>query len=133
MAENKRFAKASWAIMAQLLKVDNLEEALSGSLEIIVKTLNSEAGAIWLLDQKTDRLFVYTDGVAEAKNSERQLFGTDRLLGVLNSDQNASPQQVLENVTNGINAFVGDAEQFDDITMLGFAYYGPDEGNTDIS
>ena len=40
--ENKRFAKASWAIMAQLLKVDNLEEALSGSLEIIVKTLNSK-------------------------------------------------------------------------------------------
>ena len=52
MAENKRFAKASWAIMAQLLKVENLEEALSGSLEIIVKTLNSEAGAIWLLDKK---------------------------------------------------------------------------------
>ncbi len=80
-----------------------------------------------------DRLFVYTDGVPEAMNSEHELFGTDRLLTVLNSDQNASPRQVLENVTNGINAFVGDAEQFDDITMLGFAYYGPDEGNTDIS
>ena len=78
-----------------------------------------------------DRLFVYTDGVAEAMNSERVLFGTDRLLAVLNNDQNASPQQVLENVTNGINDFVGDAEQFDDITMLGFAYYGPDGENTD--
>ena len=76
--------------------------------------------------QSGDRLFVYTDGVAEAMNSEHELFGTDRLLAVLNSDQNASPRQVLENVTNGINAFVGDAEQFDDITMLGFAYYGPD-------
>lgn len=73
-----------------------------------------------------DRLFVYTDGVAEAKNIEREMFGTDRLLSVLNSDQNASPQQVLENVINGINAFVGDAEQFDDITMLGFAYHGAD-------
>ncbi len=79
-----------------------------------------------------DRLFVYTDGVAEAKNSEREMFGTDRLLSVLNSDQNASQQQVLENVINDINAFVGDAEQFDDITMLGFAYYGPDGKNTDI-
>ena len=79
-----------------------------------------------------DRLFVYTDGVAEAMNSERVLFGTDRMLAVLNGNQNASPRQVLENVTNGINAFVGDAEQFDDITMLGFAYYGSD-GNTDIS
>ena len=78
-----------------------------------------------------DRLFVYTDGVAEAMNIDRELFGTDRLLEVLNSDQNASPQQVLDNVTNGINAFVGDAEQFDDITMLGFAFFGPDGENTD--
>ena len=56
MAEEKRFAKATWQIMEQLLEVDNLEDALSGSLEIIVKTLNSEAGAIWFLDGKTDRL-----------------------------------------------------------------------------
>ena len=42
--------------MEQLLEVDNLEDALSGSLEIIVNTLNSEAGAIWFLDPKTDRL-----------------------------------------------------------------------------
>ncbi len=56
MAEEKRFARATWQIMEQLLEVDNLEDALSGSLEIIVKTLNSEAGAIWFLDTKTDRL-----------------------------------------------------------------------------
>ena len=79
-----------------------------------------------------DRLFVYTDGVAEAMNSECEMFGTDRLLSVLNSNQNASSQQVLENVINGINAFAGDAEQFDDITMLGFAYYGSDGSDTDI-
>ena len=56
MAEEKRFTKATWQIMEQLLEVDNLEDALSGSLEIIVKTLNSEAGAIWFLDEKTNRL-----------------------------------------------------------------------------
>ncbi|MBQ2201134.1 MAG: GAF domain-containing protein, partial [Clostridia bacterium] len=56
MTEEKRFTKATWQIMEQLLEVDNLDDALSGSLEIIVKTLNSEAGAIWLLDPKTDRL-----------------------------------------------------------------------------
>ena len=56
MAEEKRFTKATWQIMEQLLEVDNLEDALAGSLEIIVKTLNSEAGAIWFLDTKTDRL-----------------------------------------------------------------------------
>ena len=56
MANEKRFTKATWQIMEQLLEVDNLEEALSGSLEIIVQTLDSEAGAIWLLDKKTDRI-----------------------------------------------------------------------------
>ncbi len=56
MADEKRFTKATWQIMEQLLEVDNLEDALSGSLEIIVKTLNSDAGAIWFLDKKTDRL-----------------------------------------------------------------------------
>ena len=56
MAEEKRFTKATWQIMEQLLEVESLDDALSGSLEIIVNTLNSEAGAIWLLDPKTDRL-----------------------------------------------------------------------------
>lgn len=56
MVEEKRFTRATWQIMEQLLEVDNLEDALSGSLEIIVKVLNSEAGAIWFLDTKTDRL-----------------------------------------------------------------------------
>ncbi len=56
MAEEKRFTRATWQIMEQLLEVDNLDDALSGSLEIIVRTLNSEAGAIWLLDTRTDRL-----------------------------------------------------------------------------
>jgi len=56
VAEEKRFAKATWQIMETLLEIDNLEDALAGSLEIIVHTLNSEAGAIWFLDTKTDRL-----------------------------------------------------------------------------
>ena len=56
MSEEKRFARATWQIMEQLLEVDNLEDALAGSLEIIMKTLNSEAGAIWFLDPKSDRL-----------------------------------------------------------------------------
>jgi len=56
MAEEKRFVKATWRIMEQLLEIDNLEDALAGSLETIVETLNSEAGAIWFLDSKTNRL-----------------------------------------------------------------------------
>ena len=55
--DEKRFARATWQIMEQLLEVDNLEEALAGSLEIILKELDSEAGIIWYLDPETDRLW----------------------------------------------------------------------------
>ena len=69
MAEEKRFTRATWQIMEQLLEVDNLEDALAGSLEIVVKTLNSEAGAIWFLDPKTDRLSpLYHIGPADISN-----------------------------------------------------------------
>ncbi|MBQ7600161.1 MAG: hypothetical protein IJU57_05770 [Clostridia bacterium] len=46
MAGEKRFAKATWRIMEQLLETERIEDALSGSLEIIVDTLNCEAGTI---------------------------------------------------------------------------------------
>ena len=69
-------------------------------------------------------LFVYTDGVAEATNTENELFGADRLLRVLNQAPDADPEKVLQNVMEGIDLFVGGAEQFDDITMLCLRYFG---------
>ena len=71
------------------------------------------------------KLFVYTDGVPEATNAEKELFGTDRLLETLNRDPGASPENILKNVTAAVDAFVKDAEQFDDITMLCLEYKGP--------
>ena len=69
MAEEKRFTKATWQIMEALLEIDSLDDALSGSLEIIVNTLNSEAGAIWLLEPKTDRLSpLFHIGPADVSN-----------------------------------------------------------------
>ena len=69
MAEKNRFTKATWQIMEQLLEVNSLDDALSGSLEIIVNTLNSEAGAIWLLDPMTDRLSpLFHIGPADVSN-----------------------------------------------------------------
>ena len=71
-----------------------------------------------------DSLFVYTDGVAEATNAHNELFGPERTLDALNLDPDARPMTVLSNVMAGIDAFVADAEQFDDITMLCFRYNG---------
>ena len=63
-------------------------------------------------------LFVYTDGVAEANNDENELFGTDRLLEALNRESDASTETLIRNVRKDVDAFAGDAPQFDDITML---------------
>ena len=71
-----------------------------------------------------DSLFVYTDGVAEATNSNNELMGTDRMLAALNREPDAAPQTILCNVMDGITAFVDGAEQFDDITMLCLRYNG---------
>ncbi len=71
-----------------------------------------------------DTLFVYTDGVPEATNAENELFGTARMLEALNRNPSAEPDELLGSVKNAIDVFVGDAPQFDDITMLGLKYKG---------
>ena len=70
------------------------------------------------------KLFVYTDGVAEATSAEQELFGTERMIDALNTDPEASPQQILKNVRDGVDGFVKEAEQFDDLTMLCVEYKG---------
>ena len=71
-----------------------------------------------------DSIFVYTDGVPEATNANNELYGTDRLLEALNSDLSADAKKRLEIVRASVDSFVGDAPQFDDLTMLAFDYYG---------
>jgi sigma-B regulation protein RsbU (phosphoserine phosphatase) len=70
-------------------------------------------------------LFVYTDGVPEATAENGELFGMDRMVESLNSDPDASAQQILANVRASVDGFVGEAEQFDDLTMLCIKYFGP--------
>ena len=69
-------------------------------------------------------IFVYTDGVPEASDPDRALFGTDRMLIALNRDPDAAPEQVLRNVHDDVDRFVRDAEQFDDLTMMCIKYNG---------
>ena len=70
------------------------------------------------------KLFVYTDGVSEAKNVDRELFGDERILAALNRAPEASPETILQNVRQAVDDFVREAEQFDDLTMLCLEYRG---------
>ena len=65
-----------------------------------------------------EALFLYTDGVAEATDSNRAFFGTDRMLEALNREPLAEPERLVGNVKESVHMFAGSAPQFDDLTML---------------
>ena len=69
-----------------------------------------------------DRLFLYTDGVPEATNVENKLYGEDRLLSFMNQNASMEATKLLPALKSNIDEFVGEAPQFDDITMLMFDY-----------
>ena len=74
-----------------------------------------------------DRLFLYTDGVPEATNSDNKLYGEDRLVSFMNQNDSMEATKLLPALKENIDEFVGEAPQFDDITML-MLDYKPQKG-----
>lgn len=68
--------------------------------------------------QPGDRLFLYTDGVTEATDTDKQLYGKERLLEFMNKHSSDGTEEVLRKLKTELDQFVGEAPQFDDITML---------------
>ena len=79
-----------------------------------------------------DRLFLYTDGVPEATNTENKLYGEDRLLDFMNHNSTVEATALLPALKANIDEFVGEAPQFDDITML-MLDYKPKKGGADMT
>lgn len=73
-----------------------------------------------------DKLFLYTDGVTDAADKDFNMFGTDRMLAVLNENKHANSTETLNRMKEAIAAFSNGAARFDDITMLCIEYKGPD-------
>jgi sigma-B regulation protein RsbU (phosphoserine phosphatase) len=71
-----------------------------------------------------DLLYLYTDGVTEATDGNLELYGEKRLQEALNRQGKVPVRQLLTGIRQSIDHFVGDVEQFDDITMLGLEYRG---------
>lgn len=69
-----------------------------------------------------DKIFQYTDGVTEATNANNELYGMDRLTEILGENSALAPTELLPVIKNDIDRFVGEAPQFDDITMLCLEY-----------
>ena len=78
-----------------------------------------------------DRLYLYTDGVTEATDSHNELFGEARLQTALNENMDLPVEKLLPKIKECIDAFVGEADQFDDITMLALDYQSKGETEHD--
>ena len=81
-----------------------------------------------------DKVFVYTDGLPEATDSDDKMFGAERMTAALNVYKEDSPQGIIKGMQSSVKDFVGDAPQFDDLTMLCIEYKGTTrQEGTDIS
>lgn len=71
-----------------------------------------------------DAVFVYTDGVTDAKNEQGEFYGIERAEAALNERLPEKAEDIVGTVREDMDRFVGEAEQFDDITMLALIYRG---------
>jgi len=83
---------------------------------------NQKYGDSYLRLSHGDTLFIYTDGITEQMDSEKNLYGEERLNAALNANASLPPSLLIEAVRADISSFAGGAEQFDDMTMLCLRY-----------
>ena len=74
--------------------------------------------------QPGDKIYLYTDGVTEATDANTQLYSEERLRDTLNRNPDESVKQRCNTILADVEKFVGEAEQFDDITMMSLLYKG---------
>ena len=71
-----------------------------------------------------DRIFLYTDGLVEAKRSDGERYSVERMISVLNESKSIGNSELIQVMKNSVDEFAGAEPQFDDITMLSFEYLG---------
>lgn len=72
-------------------------------------------------------IFLYTDGVIEAKDPKGEFYGADNMLLNLSDPEDASPKWIIDTLYDSIDSYVQDAKRFDDMTMLCLKYLGEEE------
>jgi sigma-B regulation protein RsbU (phosphoserine phosphatase) len=90
-----------------------------------------ESGEISLLAD--DGLVLYTDGVNEAQDATGEEFGIDRFVRVIEQNRDSSAEELVEEILQQQSLFVGDAPQYDDITLLAIKWLGKHADTKDIA
>ena len=67
-------------------------------------------------------IFMYTDGLTEAENKDKKLFGDDHMMHILGSKANLTAKEMVENMLDAVHKHVDGAEQSDDLTMISIKY-----------
>ena len=75
--------------------------------------INLEAG---------DKIILYTDGITEAMNTNNDVFGEDNLKDVLISSVDEDVKNTAEGIFSFVKTFAGEAEQYDDMTLVAFHF-----------
>lgn len=68
--------------------------------------------------KKNDRIYLYTDGIQEARNTHNEMFGEDRLLALFNGQD----KQIFGKILKALENFTKNSQQDDDITLIEFSY-----------
>ena len=116
-------------------KKDGTTYFLKGKVNFILGGMdNSKYSLQEIKLDEGDIIFLYTDGVTEATNSEKKLFGEERLRHYIETTDFENMSGLCNGVMEDINSFVLDAPQFDDITMVALKYNGivDTKGNDDL-
>ena len=74
--------------------------------------------------RKGDSICLYTDGVPDTINIQEEMYGEDRLEIAINAHKEETPEEILRVIKAELDLFSGEAEQFDDVTMLCMKYKG---------
>ena len=102
-----------------LIKANGTVEELPLSKDIVAGAIDDYQYTEETLQlEKGDTLLLYTDGVTEAVDAEVNDYSEDRLKKLLDHSSKLSCQEVVDKVKADVKAFVGEAEQSDDITLL---------------
>jgi len=93
-----------------------LIELAATGIALGIETIHPKIEQVWL--QEGDLLFLYTDGVIEATDTDHQLFGKARLTEFLSRSRKNEPQMIVDQLLEEIHLFCGGASQADDLTLL---------------
>ncbi len=94
------------------IELHNVKGVAIGFLE----EYNYKQGEIQL--KNGDIVVFYTDGITEAENKDKELFGVERLKDIIYKNKKKSPKELRKAILDGINKFREDYEQTDDLTFV---------------